>query len=185
MEKKTYTIIPLAVALVASLFMGIQPDPTHQCEAELTHRYCFDISGGLHTRCYLTPEKDSWDYCKTGWQPVQKWAGITVSDGTEYKVVDGMLEKWKRISRESIDILNIEKSVLAENRKQLDDISYLGDYEQFCMVMCLDGYYEGLNKKECPKTCADEVQIELREIELQKEIFDNRILLMDEKLGMI
>ncbi len=74
MEKKTYTIIPLAVALVASIFAGIQPDPTHTCVIEETQRYCFDVSGGLHTRCYLTPEKDSWDYCKTGWQPIPEWA---------------------------------------------------------------------------------------------------------------
>ena len=77
MDKKDYTIIPLAIALVASLFFGIQPEPTHYCETEQTQRYCFDISGGLHTWCYTDPERNSWDYCKTGWEPIPEWAKET------------------------------------------------------------------------------------------------------------
>lgn len=88
MEKKTYTVIPLAFALVAAIFFGAQPDVTHTCDIEETQRYCFDVSGGKHTRCYLTPEKDRWDYCSSGWEPVQEW----VDEYTKISFSDWMIE---------------------------------------------------------------------------------------------
>lgn len=81
---KTYSVVGLAVALVASIFYGIQPEPTHYCADEQTQRYCFDISGGGHTRCYLTPEGSKcsgsgcYDTCSTGWQPIPEWASETL-----------------------------------------------------------------------------------------------------------
>jgi len=63
-----YAFIPLSIALVVSVFGGMQPDMTHYCEAEETKRFCFELSDGAGTRCYLNQEKTSWDYCKTGWK---------------------------------------------------------------------------------------------------------------------
>lgn len=76
MDKETlskYSIIPVAIAFVVSVFFGIQPDPTHYCETEQIQRYCFDVSGGSHSRCYISPEKNSWDNCITGWKPIPEW----------------------------------------------------------------------------------------------------------------
>jgi len=71
---KKYQSIPLAVALVIAVFAGLQPDPTHSCDAEESQRYCFEISGGKHTRCYIGPDQNSWDYCSSGWQPITSWS---------------------------------------------------------------------------------------------------------------
>ena len=74
MEKKDYILLLLSASLISSMFLGIQPDLTHSCKSEQSQRYCFDVSSGLHTRCYIDPDKNSWDYCSSGWEPIAEWA---------------------------------------------------------------------------------------------------------------
>ena len=76
MAWQNYPLVALAVALVASLFGNIQPDPTHFCESKQVKSYCFSLS---KTRCYRSPEKDTWKVCDEGWQ------AVTVDEGAVQK----------------------------------------------------------------------------------------------------
>ena len=151
MELKDYAFIPMIAALVASLFYGIQPDPTHYCENEMTQRYCFDISGGLHTRCYIVKDKSSWDYCKSGWQPIAKYVPKTIDANTDIKVVDNKVEVWRlektyteyEIAKK-ISILYNELESIESNYEEYHDMCISG-----CPVRC---EYEHEIRK-APKNC--------------------------------
>ena len=65
----SWSTIPLALALIASLFGNIQPDATHYCESRQVKSYCFALTA---TRCYKNPEKTSWNVCTEGWKPITK-----------------------------------------------------------------------------------------------------------------
>ena len=137
-----YSFIPLSIALVLSLFYGFQPDPTHNCVIEETSRYCFDISGGLHTRCYLDVEKSTWDYCKGGWVAVADWAPITSSEGVEYKLVDGDVEVWEKTKSYKEKQITSRLIIIEED---LENILIDNDYwEKNFYPMCV---------KECPTRC--------------------------------
>lgn len=42
---------------------------TYECVSKNLLSPCpYDLSGGKQTRCYMTPEKDSWLYCGEGWR---------------------------------------------------------------------------------------------------------------------
>jgi hypothetical protein len=62
-----WATIPLAVVLVASLFGGVQPNPTHYCESKQIKQYCFSTTA---TRCYSNPTKTSWNTCSEGWKQI-------------------------------------------------------------------------------------------------------------------
>jgi hypothetical protein len=39
----------------------------YYCESKSLVESCSSLSGGKGTRCYLTPEADSWLFCREGW----------------------------------------------------------------------------------------------------------------------
>ena len=48
----------------------IEKDTTHYCEMRELQAYCFDLSGGLGTRCYTNPTKTTWRVCSEGWKEI-------------------------------------------------------------------------------------------------------------------
>ncbi|GAG54576.1 unnamed protein product [marine sediment metagenome] len=70
-DKKTIgisSLITLGIVVLALIVPGFFDTPKYYCEAESSIMECpGDLSGGLGTRCYLNVEKNSWDYCKSGW----------------------------------------------------------------------------------------------------------------------
>lgn len=70
-EAKTITIntiIALGIVLASMVGPTFFEEPKYYCEAESSIMQCDGgLSGGLGSRCYLTKEQDSWDYCSTGW----------------------------------------------------------------------------------------------------------------------
>lgn len=160
---KTYAFIPLSIALVLSIFLGLQPDATHQCYIEETERYCFAISGGLHTRCYLDVEKSTWDYCKGGWQPISEWAPMTINPDLDVKKIDGTFEIWKRIKIYSEKDLNDTKKMLDSEIKRLKvEQTHFLFIEQNLFNDCLID-------KTLLHDCA-------MEVELNKEYYANSII---------
>jgi hypothetical protein len=87
MDKKTYAFIPLVATLVLSLFFGIQPESTHRCEITMTERYCFDVSSGAHTRCYIDNTKKTWDTCSSGWIPKAEWVKTLIEENNAKRVL--------------------------------------------------------------------------------------------------
>ena len=75
MDNKTIgisSLIALGFILSSMIVPTFFDKPTYYCEDESSIMECADLSGGSHTRCYLNPEKNSWDYCKTGWIEITK-----------------------------------------------------------------------------------------------------------------
>jgi hypothetical protein len=69
-DKKTIGISSLITLGLISLMM-ITPtffdDDNYYCESRGLIEACDSLSGGKGTRCYLTPEADSWLVCSEGW----------------------------------------------------------------------------------------------------------------------
>jgi len=169
MELMKYSFIPVSVALVVSIFFGIQPDPTHTCDADGSTRYCFDISGGLHTRCYLNPEKDTWDYCKGGWDAMAEWASPITKGNIEYKSNGDNLEIWKKEKTYLIPDL------LSEQRHLQQRIDDRAD-ETFDMILCHEA------KKDLCKIDAEQLQISIKdclaahrfECDVEEDVFNTQ-----------
>lgn len=65
------TLITLLIITGASVGPGFFETQKYYCEDESSIVECpGNLSGGQGTRCYLNEEKDSWDYCSTGWIPI-------------------------------------------------------------------------------------------------------------------
>ncbi len=69
-DKKTIGINSLITLGLISLMM-ITPTffekDNYYCESRGLIQECNSLSGGMGTRCYLTPEADSWLFCSEGW----------------------------------------------------------------------------------------------------------------------
>ncbi len=62
------TLIALGMILVSVVTPTFFDTPKYYCEAESSILECpGGLSGGSGTRCYLTEEKNSWDYCSSSW----------------------------------------------------------------------------------------------------------------------
>ena len=61
------TLISIGLILTASLTSSYFDTPKYYCESESSILECESISGGAGNRCYLNVEKNSWDYCSSGW----------------------------------------------------------------------------------------------------------------------
>lgn len=73
-DKKTIGISALITIglILASIVTPTFFDNTqYYCEAESSILECpGGLSGGSGTRCYFTEEKNSWDYCSSGWMEI-------------------------------------------------------------------------------------------------------------------
>lgn len=64
-----YAVIPLLATVLVLLGLNAQPDPTHYCESIQKQSYCYNLSEGLGTRCFLTPDKTkNYKNCPEGWK---------------------------------------------------------------------------------------------------------------------
>ena len=60
------TLLIIAGATIGPTFFDT---PKYYCQDESSIMECpGDLSGGSGTRCYLNTEKNSWDYCSSGWE---------------------------------------------------------------------------------------------------------------------
>lgn len=70
-DKKTIgisSLITIGLIILSMVGPTFFDTPKYYCEAESSIMECpGELSGGLGTRCYLNEEKNSWDYCKSGW----------------------------------------------------------------------------------------------------------------------
>jgi len=73
-DKKTIgitSLITLGIILVSLVGPGFFDNNNFYCESESSIIECpGGLSGGLGTRCYLNTEKNSWDYCSSGWAEI-------------------------------------------------------------------------------------------------------------------
>ena len=70
-DKKTIgisSLITLGIVLASMITPGFFEEIKYYCESESSIKECpGGLSGGSMTRCYLNTEKNSWDYCSSGW----------------------------------------------------------------------------------------------------------------------
>ena len=64
---KNYTMVLLSVALLASLGLDVQPEPTHYCDDRQLVAHCYDLSSTKRT-CYTLPAKQAGKLCGAAWQ---------------------------------------------------------------------------------------------------------------------
>ena len=73
-DKKSIGISTLiAIVLITASVVGptFFETPKYYCESESSIMECpGGLSGGRGTRCYLNTEKNSWDYCSSGWAEI-------------------------------------------------------------------------------------------------------------------
>ena len=73
-DKKTIgisSLIALGLILASMVTPTFFDNPQYYCESESSIMECpGGLSGGSGTRCYLNTEKDSWDYCSSGWAEI-------------------------------------------------------------------------------------------------------------------
>lgn len=66
----------MTLLLIGTLYNFVpELDDTHYClvEEEITQSLpCNRLSGGLHTRCYLTNESTPYKVCGTGWKAIDR-----------------------------------------------------------------------------------------------------------------
>ena len=62
------SLITIGIILATMITPTFFDNPKYYCESESSIVECpGDLSGGSQTRCYLNTEKNSWDYCSSGW----------------------------------------------------------------------------------------------------------------------
>ena len=62
------TLITIGIVLASMIGPTFFENPQYYCEDKGIILECpGGLSSGKMTRCYLTEEKNSWNYCKTGW----------------------------------------------------------------------------------------------------------------------
>lgn len=70
-DKKTIgisSLITIGLILSSMIVPTFFEETKYYCENEQSIMECpGELSGGSHTRCYLNVEKNSWDYCRSGW----------------------------------------------------------------------------------------------------------------------
>ena len=144
METKTKYIgsgaIGASIIALILILNYIPTDNTYYCQNEPEKlRECVSLSSGLHTRCYLTKEKDSWDYCKSGWLKVSDYIEIvkpkpkpiTISEDVEYYVQDSCLFA---VIEGKLNVISCDKGqdfyvTPAGNIKEIDDFNIKKEIE--------------------------------------------------------
>ena len=73
-DKKTIgisSLITLGMILAVLITPTFFDNTQYYCEVESSILECpGGLSGGAGTRCYFTEEKNSWDYCSSGWMEI-------------------------------------------------------------------------------------------------------------------
>ena len=67
MSWKDFAMVGLTFALLISL--GVNPQPTHQCDSREIQAHCFDFSASGIT-CYTQPAKIGGKRCSEGWSEI-------------------------------------------------------------------------------------------------------------------
>ena len=62
------SLITIGIILASMITPTFFDNTKYYCEDESSIMECpGELSGGSQTRCYLNEEKNSWDYCSSGW----------------------------------------------------------------------------------------------------------------------
>ena len=64
------TITVLTLVLAISLGFNTIPDANYYCDSREIKAYCFELSGGIGSRCYTLPAKTKYTICNEGWQKI-------------------------------------------------------------------------------------------------------------------
>lgn len=81
------SLIAIGLVTLAMLSPDFFETQKYYCEDEGSILECpGGISGGQNTRCYLTEEQNSWDYCSSGWIKIDKDINIQQEAKNETKV---------------------------------------------------------------------------------------------------